>query len=90
MDRKAIEKIADTAHLYLSEEEIDRYGRDLDDILDHFKILDEAPEGEGFGVNPIEVADVLRDDIPGIFIDPHELLKDMKTYDNYVRGPRLI
>jgi len=89
MDRKTVEMVAKVAHLALSEEELERYCRDLGEILDYFKTLDESPEEDGYGVNPIEVADVLRDDEPGIFIDPYELLKDMKTYDNYVRGPRL-
>jgi len=90
MDRKTVEMVAKVAHLALSEEELDRYCRDLGEILDYFKTLDESPEEEGYGVNPIEIADILRDDEPGIFIDPYELLKDMKTYDNYVRGPRLL
>ena len=89
MDRKVIGRIADAANISLSEEEIGRYSKDLDEILDHFSILDGAPEGDGPGVNPTEVADILRDDVPGIFIDPFELLKDMRTYDNYVRGPKL-
>lgn len=90
MDRETVEGVAKVAHLALSEEELEKYCRDLGEILDYFKILDESPEEDGYGLNPIEVADVLRDDVPGIFIDPYELLKDMKTYDNYIRGPRLL
>ncbi len=91
MDREIVEKVAKAAHIALSEEELDRYCRELGEVLDYFKTLDEAPDDEeGFGVNPIEVADILRDDEPGIFIDPYELLKDMRTYENYVRGPRLL
>lgn len=89
MDRETVERVARAAHLALSAEELDRYCKDLSEILDYFRILDESPEEDGCGVNPTEVADILRDDVPGIFIDPYELLKDMKTYDNYVRGPRL-
>lgn len=89
MEKAIIERVARAAHLALTEEELEKYSKDLDDILDYFKILDEAPDFEGFGVNPIEVADVLREDEPHMEIDPDELLKDMKTYDNYVRGPRL-
>ncbi|MDR3074485.1 MAG: Asp-tRNA(Asn)/Glu-tRNA(Gln) amidotransferase GatCAB subunit C [Candidatus Methanoplasma sp.] len=90
MDRETVERVAKTAHLALSEDELDRYSRDLGEILDYFRILDESPEGDGFGVDPVEIADVMREDVPGIFIDPYELLKDMKTYDNYVRGPKLL
>ena len=66
------------------------YSKDLADILDYFKVLDEAPDHEGIGVNPIEVSDVLREDVPGQDIDPAELLKDMKTYEGYIRGPKLV
>jgi len=90
MDKETVKKVAKTAHLALSEDELERYSKDLGEILDYFKILDESPEEEGYGVDPIEIADVLRDDVPGIFIDPYELLKDMKTYENFVRGPRLL
>ena len=41
------------------------------------------------GINPIEVADVLRDDEPRMEIDADVLLRDMDTYERYVRGPRL-
>ena len=90
MERTTVERVARAAHFALSEEEFEKYSKDLAEIFDYFKILDEAPEGEGYGVNPLEVGDVLRDDVPGIFIDPYELLKDMKIYENYVRGPRLL
>jgi len=90
MDRTVVERVAKAAHLALSDEEFEKYSKDLAEIFDFFKILDEAPEGDGYGVNPVEISDVLRDDVPEISIDPYELLKDMKTYENYVRGPRLL
>ena len=64
MDRETVERVARTAHIRLTEEEID-------------------------GINPIEVADVLRDDEPRMEIDADVLLRDMDTYERYVRGPRL-
>ena len=90
MDKKTVEMVARTARLELSEEELERYCADLSGIMEQLRILDESPEEDGLGVDPIGTADVLRDDVPGIFIDPYELLKEMKTYDNYVRGPRLL
>ena len=48
-----------------------------------------APESDKRGINPIEVADVLRDDEPRMEIDADVLLRDMDTYERYVRGPRL-
>jgi len=90
MDRIVVERVAKAAHFALSEEEFEKYSKDLAEIFDFFKILDEAPEGDGHGVNPVEIRDVLRDDVPDISIDPYGLLEDMKTYENYVRGPRLL
>ena len=85
MDRETVERVARTAHIRLTEEEIE----DLGEILGYFELLDEAPESDKRGINPIEVADVLRDDEPRMDIDADVLLRDMDTYERYVRGPRL-
>ncbi|TQS83156.1 MAG: glutamyl-tRNA amidotransferase [Methanomethylophilus alvi] len=90
MDRETVARVARTAHIRLTDEELDRYSKDLADILDYFKVLDEAPRHDGIGVNPVEIADITREDEPRQDIDPAELLKDMKTYENYVRGPKLV
>ncbi|MDR3206411.1 MAG: Asp-tRNA(Asn)/Glu-tRNA(Gln) amidotransferase GatCAB subunit C [Candidatus Methanoplasma sp.] len=89
MDREIVARVAKAAHIALTDEELDRYSKDLADILDYFRILDEAPGEEGVGVNPVDVSDVLRDDEPRMDIDPYSLLEGMSTYDGYVRGPRL-
>lgn len=44
MDRQTVERVARTAHIKLTEEELDRYSKDLGDILGYFELLDEAPE----------------------------------------------
>ena len=89
MDRETVERIARTAHIKLTEDELNRYSSDLSEILNYFELLDEAPGCASYGLNPIEVADVLRDDEPHMEIDPDLLLRDMNTYERYVRGPRL-
>jgi aspartyl-tRNA(Asn)/glutamyl-tRNA(Gln) amidotransferase subunit C len=89
MDRDTILKVAKVARLELSEEEMVRYAKDLEDILDSFSVLDEAPMNEAYTFNPIPVVNVLREDEPGQDIDDELLRKQLETYDNYVRGPRL-
>ena len=89
MDREIVERVAMIAHLDLTEEELERYEKDLTEILDYFQMLDEIPGEDTLGFNPIIVADAFREDEPVTEIDPDELLKDMKTYDDYIRGPRL-
>lgn len=89
MDRELVEKTAHISHLKLTDGEIEMYGKDLSEILDYFQMLDEAPEADILGFNPVEIADVYREDEPHMDISADELLKDMNTYDGYVRGPRL-
>jgi aspartyl-tRNA(Asn)/glutamyl-tRNA(Gln) amidotransferase subunit C len=89
MDREIVERVARIARLKLTDEELEKYSSDLSEILEYFKVLDEAPGTESFGFNPVEIADILREDEPCMEIDPDVLLRDMKTYEDYVRGPRL-
>ena len=89
MDRETVERVARTAHIRLTEEELERYSGDLGDILGYFELLDGAPNCDSYGIDPIGVADVTRDDEPRMTIDADRLLRDMNTYERYVRGPRL-
>lgn len=89
MDRETVERVARTAHIKLTEDELERYSRDLGEILTYFELLDEAPGCDTYGLNPVEVADVTREDEPRVEIDADVLLRDMNTYERYVRGPRL-
>ena len=65
MDRETVERVARTAHIRLTEDEIARYSSDLAEILTYFELL------------------------PRMEMDPDVLLRDMETYERYVRGPRL-
>ena len=90
MDKEIVARVAKASHIRLTDEELDRYSKDLGDILDYFAILDEAPNHEGNGINPVEIADVLREDVPEERFNSEDLLRDMKTYENYIRGPKLV
>ena len=46
MDRETVERVARTAHIKLTEDELERYSRDLSEILNYFELLDEAPGSE--------------------------------------------
>ena len=89
MDVKTVQDVAKFAHIALTDDELERYLKDLSEILSYFELLNEAPECNERGVNPIKVEDITREDIPKVEYDADELLKDMDTYERYVRGPRL-
>lgn len=89
MDRETVVRVAKVARLRLSEEELTRYEKDLEEILQSFEVLDEAPSSEVFDFNPVKIKDTLREDEVRRDIDPYELTKSMDTYDGFVRGPKL-
>ena len=89
MDKEIVERVARIAHLNLTDDELEKYSSDLREILEYFEMLDEAPGLENRGFNPVEIPDALREDEPSMDIPAEDCLKDMKTYDGYVRGPRL-
>lgn len=90
MDSQTVEKVARAAHIRLTDEELERYTQDLDEVLTFLETLDDAPACENWGLGPVEVADITRNDEPRMDIDPEVLLKDMDTYEGFVRGPRLL
>jgi aspartyl-tRNA(Asn)/glutamyl-tRNA(Gln) amidotransferase subunit C len=89
MDEKTVKDVAKFAHIDLTDEELKRYCKDLGDILGYFELLNEAPGCDERGVNPIKVEDIVREDVPEVKFDADDLLRDMDTYERYVRGPRL-
>jgi aspartyl-tRNA(Asn)/glutamyl-tRNA(Gln) amidotransferase subunit C len=89
LDRGIVERVARVAHISLSEEEIAGYEKDLADLLDCFDVLDRVPESGIRRIDPVGVADITREDEPLIRGDRDALLREMDTYDGYIRGPRL-
>ncbi|MFP4170300.1 MAG: aspartyl/glutamyl-tRNA amidotransferase subunit C [Methanomassiliicoccales archaeon] len=87
--KETLKEVARQARLDLTEEEIEEFAGDLEEILDYFSILNGAPSHEKWGFNPILVEDVTREDEPHQDIDPSHLRELMDTYQEWVRGPRL-
>lgn len=85
MERDVVERVARVARINLTDVELEEFKDDLEEILGYFEILDSAPSS----MIDDDVIGVLRDDEPQLLIDPKDLLKDMKTYEGYVRGPKL-
>lgn len=89
MDLKVVRKVARIARLELSEDELEEFSRDLEEILEYLSGLDEAPSCEEYGFNPVPIEDVMREDEPSLDIDPSLLRELLDTYQDWVRGPRL-
>ncbi|HUV24078.1 MAG TPA: Asp-tRNA(Asn)/Glu-tRNA(Gln) amidotransferase GatCAB subunit C [Methanomassiliicoccales archaeon] len=89
MDLEVVRKVARIARLELSEDELEEFSRDLEEILEYLSGLDKAPSCEEYGFNPVPIEDVMREDEPCIDIDPSLLRELLDTYQDWVRGPRL-
>jgi aspartyl-tRNA(Asn)/glutamyl-tRNA(Gln) amidotransferase subunit C len=89
MDLEVVRKVARIARLELSDEELEEFSGDLEEILDYLSVLDEAPSSEEYGFNPVPIEDLMREDEPFLEIDPAELRDMMDTYQDWIRGPKL-
>jgi len=89
MDTDMIRHIADVARIGLSDEELKKFKKEIDEILDVLNSLNGAPKNDSLCFDPIGVSDVLREDVPIIDSTVEEMLGSMKTYDGFIRGPKV-
>lgn len=83
-----VEKVARAARLKLSDAEKKELERELSKVLAHFSELDKAKLSERIAVQPTELRDVMRDDIPSPSLDITEVFKNTKNKQgNYFKGP---
>jgi aspartyl-tRNA(Asn)/glutamyl-tRNA(Gln) amidotransferase subunit C len=89
MDKETVRKVARIARLDLTEEELEEFSSDLEEILASFASLDEPEVSEQHRFNPVDNRDKLREDSACREIDSAVLRELMRTHDDWVRGPRL-
>ncbi len=89
MDLEEVKSVARNARLELTEEEMQGFAKDLEDVLSYFSVLDEAPDIGKHDFNPVPVANVLREDEVCRDVDAGLLRDSMDTYQDMVRGPKL-
>jgi len=89
IDRGMVLRVAEAARLSLTDDELERYERQLKVILESFRELDEVDTRDVEpSYHPIEIEDVLRDDEAWRWSwDP--LANSEHREDGYFRGPRI-
>jgi aspartyl-tRNA(Asn)/glutamyl-tRNA(Gln) amidotransferase subunit C len=92
VDRKTVKKVAGLARLELTERELARFSRDLDEILSAFSTLQRIPtRGVRPTFRPLNVRNVLRDDRVEPSTPRKRLLRNLKNReDGYIKGPRVV
>ena len=88
--KDTIQKLAKSARLHLSSEEIEEFAPQLKEILDFFNQIKDIPtEKEEIAIQPIAQMNVWREDTPGKTLSQQDIFKNTKSREkNFFKGPR--
>lgn len=89
---EVVRHVAKLARLELSDAELKKFSRDLNDILAAFKELDKAPvKGVEPSFQPLPTMNIVRQDITGKSLANEDALKNTKHKEKgFFRGPRSV
>lgn len=92
IDINLTKQVAKTARLNLTKKEEELFTKDLQEILNAFKILDKIDvKNTKSSFRPIEQEDVLREDTPTKCLSQEEVFKFTKNKkDGFFIGPKTI
>jgi aspartyl-tRNA(Asn)/glutamyl-tRNA(Gln) amidotransferase subunit C len=92
MDKDTLERMADIAHVYINEQEIKQFSKELGLLLEHFDKLSQVDtEGITPTVHPITDKNVLREDVIWESLPIEKVLKNAPDRDDrFFRVPRII
>lgn len=86
-----VRQVAKIARLELTETEVKKFAKDLNDILSAFNDLDKARTDAKPSFQPLEIKDVLRDDTLEKSLAQDEALANTKHKENgFFKGPRAV
>ena len=92
IDRKLLEKVAETARIKLTEDEIKRFLPQLKEALEFFSQLQEVKtDNVKPSFQPVELKNVMREDKEGKCLSQDEALSLTENKkDGYFKGPKAI
>jgi aspartyl-tRNA(Asn)/glutamyl-tRNA(Gln) amidotransferase subunit C len=92
IDRKTVERVAKVARLDLTDSELEKYSRDLKNIIDAFEIIKKVDTDKVKPTfQPVELRNVLRKDEIGRSLPQEEALSNTKNKERgYFRGPKAV
>ncbi|OPJ56297.1 Asp-tRNA(Asn)/Glu-tRNA(Gln) amidotransferase subunit GatC [Alkalithermobacter paradoxus] len=77
IDKESIKHVSKLARLEFKEDEMDKVVKKLDDVLSYVKMLDEVNvENVGITYNPINLKNVLREDVVKESLDREKVLQN--------------
>ena len=83
--------ISKLAKVELKDEEIEKFRKGFQDILEYFNILDEVEEDVEPTFQVLPLKNVFRGDIPKKSLEREKVLMNAKhTEEGYFKGPRVV
>ena len=90
IDRELVKRVADNARLKLTDDEVEKFTKQLEDVLSSFKSLDEVNTDKiKPSFHPQEISDVYREDKAEKF-DWEPLANTKHKEKKYFKGPRIV
>lgn len=92
IDKEFIRRVAANARIELSDKEVEKFVGQFKEILEAFSKLDALnTDGVEIQIQPVELRNVLRDDIAKPCLSQEEALANTPhKKDGYFKGPRAI
>ena len=89
--RDDVYHIANLAKIELKEEEVEKFRREFEKILEYFSILDEVPEDIEPTFHVHNLSNVFREDEPSESLPRELVLMNAKhVEDGYFKGPKIM
>ena len=89
--REDVIHISRLAKVELKEEEIEKFRKGFQDILEYFNILDEVEEDVEPTFQVLPLKNVFREDIPKKSLEREKVLMNAKhVEEGYFKGPRVV
>ena len=92
INRDILLRVARNARLNLTEKEINELLPQLEEVLEYFSVLDKINTSDiEPAFQPIEMKNVLRDDIVEKSLDRNDVLANVKNKkDGFFKGPKVV
>ncbi|MBU4154397.1 MAG: Asp-tRNA(Asn)/Glu-tRNA(Gln) amidotransferase subunit GatC [Proteobacteria bacterium] len=92
IDKKTVEHVAKIARLSLSEDEKEKFAKELSAVVDSFAKIKEADtEGVEPTFQPVPISNVMRDDSEEKCLSQEEALANAEHKESgYFKGPRIV
>lgn len=91
INKEILERVAKVAKLDLTSEEKKEFLPQMEEILEYFKLMDEADADNELKVHPVEIGENMREDIVKKSLPREKILGLSKnTKDEYFKGPKVV